>query len=159
VEPNAIDWARIGEQLAAPFPPEQIEWRPSGKAAPNKRCQITAYVSVAAIEERLDAVCGVGGWAFELEPLVIDAGELRVARGRLSLFGISKDDVGTASNWEPSKGCASDCLKRAARRWGVARYLHSLPPVSVTLDSEGKISEVMLAKLREGLARRASAAA
>jgi hypothetical protein len=119
VSNSEIDWARIGRELAAPLPPEAVEWRPQGKTGPNKRVQIVAYISARAVEERLDAAVGVGGWAFELEPLVIDAGELRVARGRLRIYGVAKDDIGTASNWEPSKGCASDALKRAAVKWGI----------------------------------------
>lgn len=154
---SEIDWERIGRELAAPLPPEAVEWRPSGKAGPGKRAQIVAYISARAVEERLDAVVGVGGWSFEIEPLVIDAGELRVARGRLRILGVAKDDIGTASNWEPSKGCASDALKRAAVKWGVGRYLYSLPSVWVTLDDKGEIGEGMLAKLRERLAARAAA--
>src|SRR5690349_19632128 len=107
---NQIDWECIGRELAAPFDPAIVEWRPSGKAAAGKRCQITAYVGARVVEQRLDEVVGPGDWSFEIEPLVVDGGELRVARGRLTIYGISKDDIGTASNWEPSKGCASDAL-------------------------------------------------
>lgn len=157
-EETMVDWQQIGAALAAPFSPESVEWRPQGKGGAGARAQVLPYVDARAVQDRLDAVCGVGGWAFELEPLVVDAGELRVARGRLTIHGVTKDDVGTASNWEPSKGCASDALKRAAVVWGIGRHLYRLPEVWVTLDGQGKIGEATLAKLREGLQRRMGAA-
>jgi hypothetical protein len=158
MDTNTVDWQKVGAALAAPFAAEDVEWRPQGKTGAGTRVQVLPYVDARAVQDRLDAVCGVGGWAFELEPLVVDAGELRVARGRLTIHGVTKDDIGTASNWEPSKGCASDALKRAAVQWGVGRYLYRLPDVWVTLDGQGKIAEATLAKLREGLQRRMAVA-
>ena len=97
---------------------------------------------------------GPGSWSFELEPVVTDKGELRVARGRLTVHGIAKDDIGTASNWEASKGCASDALKRAAVQWGVGRYLYDIPAVWCQLDGEGQVPKAMGARLREAVSRR-----
>lgn len=114
--------------------------------------QLLPYVDARDVQDRLDAVCGIGGWSFELEPLVVDAGELRVARGRPSIAGVTRDDIGTASQWEPSKGCASDALKRAAVQWGIGRYLYRLPAVWVELDGEGRVPEAFLARLRARLA-------
>ena len=128
-ETQSIDWQRIGADLRAHFPPDHIEWRPQGKTAPNARVQVVAYIDAREVQERLDTVVGPGGWAFELEPIVTANGELRVARGRLSIFGIAKDDIGTASTFEQSKGTASDALKRAAVQWGIGRYLYDLPAV------------------------------
>ena len=84
----------------------------------------------------------------------MEGGELRVALGTLTLHGVAKSDVGTASQWEASKGCASDALKRAAVQWGVARYLYSLPVVWVTLDADGQVPLATLERLRSGLTRR-----
>jgi hypothetical protein len=153
------DWARITAALSAPFDPAVVEWRPQGKTSPGARVQAIAYLSSAAIQDRLDAVVGAGGWSFTWEPLVVDGGELRIAKAALAVHGVTKQDIGTASNWEPSKGCVSDALKRCASLWGVGRYLRSLPVVWVTLDSHGQIAEATLAKLAEGLRRRAIEAA
>lgn len=152
-----IDWRAIGAALAAPFDPAEVEWRPQGKTGPGKRVQLLPYVDARDVQDRLDAVCGVGGWSFELEPVVVDAGELRVARGRLTIHGVTRDDIGTASTFEPSKGAASDALKRAAVMFGIGRYLYRLPQVWVTLDESGDVPEATLERLREGLARRKSA--
>lgn len=151
---QAIDWRQIGRALAAPFPPEAISWRPQGKTGAHKRVQLLPYIDARDVQERLDDVVGAGGWSFQLEPLVVGGDELMVARGRLTILGVTKDDVGTASNWEPSKGCASDALKRAAVLFGIGRYLYALPEVWVTLDGEGNVPAAMLEKLRERLASR-----
>jgi len=156
---TAVDWRAIGRELAAPFAPEAVEWRVQGKAAPGQRAQVVAYISARAVAERLDSVVGPGGWAFDWQPLHVDAaGEVQTARGVLTIYGVAKADVGTGSNFEASKGCVSDCLKRCAVLWGVGRYLYAIPAVWVTLDAKGHIPESELAKLREALRRRAAAA-
>jgi hypothetical protein len=154
---EAIDWQAIGEKLSAPFAPEAVEWRVQGKPAPNKRCQIVAYVDARVVAERLDDAVGCGNWSFTYTPLVVADGALRVAQGRLSIFGTPKEDIGEAGAIEPNKATVSSTLKRCAVLWGVGRYLYSLPAVWVTLDGEGKISEQMLATLRQRLAARAAA--
>jgi hypothetical protein len=90
---------------------------------------------------------------------VTDAKGLLVAKGTITIHGISKSDVGDASNFEGNKGCVSDALKRAAVQWGVGRYLYSLPAVWVTLDAKGEIGAETLAKLQQSLARRFPVAA
>ncbi|HEV2460715.1 MAG TPA: Rad52/Rad22 family DNA repair protein [Ktedonobacterales bacterium] len=153
-----IDWPRLVADLAAPFTPELVQWRPAGKAGPSAHVELVAYLEAATVQDRLDAVCGVA-WSFELEPVVVAGGELMVARGRLRIYDRVRDGIGTATNWEPSKGCASDALKRAAALWGVGRYLASLPQVRCQLDAKGEIPSAMLDKLREALRRRMPAPA
>jgi len=156
---DGIDWRALGRELCAPFAPEAVEWRVQGKATPNQRAQLVAYVSARAVAERLDTVVGPGAWSFDWQPLHLDtAGEVQTARGVLTIYGVSKADVGTASNFEASKGCVSDAFKRAAVLWGVGRYLYALPQVWVTLDAKGRIPEAELGKLRAALARRSAAA-
>ncbi len=159
MEANAIDWQAIRGKLAAHFAPEAVEWRPQGKTGPNKSVQLLPYIDARDVQDRLDDAVGVQGWSFQLEPLVVDGGELKVARGRLTIHGVSKDDVGTASQFEPSKGCDSDALKRAAVMWGIGRYLYGLPRVWVTLDEKGEVPAAKRQQLAEGLRRRMTAAA
>jgi hypothetical protein len=78
---------------------------------------------------------------------------LLVAKGTLTIFGVSKSDVGDASNFEGTKGTISDALKRAAVMFGVARYLYDLPQVWVTLEN-GRIPEATLKQLQMRLAQR-----
>ena len=154
---HEIDWQTVGAQLAAPFDPADVDWRPSGKAAANQRTSLVAYVDARAVQDRLDAVCGVGGWTFDWSPVVVDGSDVKVAKGVLTIHGVSKSDVGTASNWEPSKGAVSDCLKRAAVHFGVGRYLYELPAVVVALDASAKVPEETMTRIRERLAARAAA--
>jgi hypothetical protein len=156
---NGIDWKRIGHELAAPLPADAVEWRPSGKTGPRQRVQLVAYISSRTVAQRLDDTIGCGNWSFTYDPLVIAEGELRVAKGTLSIYGVAKQDIGTSSNWEPSKGCISDTLKRCGVLWGIGRYLYELPVVHAQLDDSGHVSETTLAKLREGLERLAAKAA
>jgi len=153
-----IDWRKIGEQLAAPFPPEQVSWRVQGRPSPNKRCVVVPYLDARVVAQRLDDAVGCGAWAFTWTALVVAEGAVRVAQGSLSIHGVTKQDIGEGGDIEANKATISDCLKRCAVLWSVGRYLYSLPTVNVTLDSEGKIGEATLTRLREGLARRASAA-
>jgi hypothetical protein len=144
-----IDWQHIGRELTADFLPDRIEWRPQGKTGPNMRVQLVPYIDARDVQERLDSVVGAGAWYFDWQPLNIDAkGEVTSAKGILSIHGLSKSDVGTASNFEASKGAVSDALKRAAVMWGIGRYLYSQPPVWVTLDAKGNVTEATLEKLR-----------
>lgn len=155
-----IDWRAVGAALSAPFAPEAVEWRIQGKAAPGQRAQLVAYISARDVAERLDEVVTPGGWSFDWQPLHVDAqGAVQTARGELTIYGVTKSDVGTGSNFEASKGCISDTLKRCAVLWGIGRYLYSLPQVWATLDDKGRISDTTLAKLKESLRRRGGAAA
>lgn len=47
---------------------------------------------------------------------------------------ISKEDTGTESNTEPSKGLASDSFKRACVNWGIGRELYTAPFIWITAD-------------------------
>lgn len=156
-----INWRAIGAALCAPFAPEAVEWRiAQGKGKPGERAQIVAFIDARDVAQRLDDVVTPGGWSFDWQPLHVDAqGNVQTARGSLTIHGVSKSDLGTASNFEASKGCVSDTLKRCAVLWGIGRYLYSLPQVWVTLDDKGHVPAAALDKLRAGLQRRMAAAA
>ena len=40
-----------------------------------------------------------------------------IAKGTLTIHGVSKSDVGSASNFEQTLGTVSHCFKRAAVHW------------------------------------------
>ncbi len=156
---QAVDWQAVGAALRAPFPAESVEWRPQGKTGAGKRVQLLPYIDARDVQDRLDAVLGAGAWSFALTPLAVEGGELRVALGTLTVHGVAKSDVGTASQWEASKGCASDALKRAAVHFGIGRYLYALPQVWVDLDGEGHVPAAFLARLHTRLVASAGPAA
>lgn len=116
-------------ELAAPFPPTDIEWRigQSGKKGDGSVwAKAFAYITNRAIMQRLDDVVGPENWR----------NEYRDWMGGNTLCGLSiKVDGEWVTKWdgseppdtEPVKGALSAAMKRAAVQWGIGRYLYDLP--------------------------------
>lgn len=156
---ETINWAEIGRRLREPFNPEDVDFRPQGGGNSNGKAQVVAYVDARAIQDRLDEVVGPGAWEFTYEPLFVEKGQVQIAKGRLTIYGVSKEDVGEASNFDPSKGCVSDALKRAAVAWGIGRYIYSIGSSWVTLNQYKQIEPDDVRKLRAKLPRPSTAPA
>ncbi len=145
-----IDWQRINAELSAHFEPASVQWRPQGTCKAGAEVQLLASLDARQVAARLDRVCP--GWSFDWEPVSVNSnGEVMTAKGRLTIAGCSRSDVGTASIWEPSKGTVSDALKRCAVLFGVGAYLYSLPDVQVTLNADAQVPPVILTRLAEYL--------
>jgi hypothetical protein len=147
----------LAKALAEPFDPSEVDFRVQGK--PNEtsgRAQVVAYIDARAVQDRLDKVVGPLNWGFDWAPLVIVEGEVMVAKGTLTVLGVSKSDAGSASNFEQTLGAVSHCFKRAAVHWGVGRYLYSLPMTWVQVERNGRIPAEVLRELRAKLPRPAS---
>ncbi len=147
-------WEEINRKLRDPFDPTQIDFRVQSekKSERTGKVQIVAYIDARAVQDRLDEVIGAGNWSFDWTPLVIDNGEVMVAKGVLTVYGVSKADAGSASNFEQSLGAVSHCFKRAAVHWGIARYLYDLPQLWITMAGK-YLSPQELADLRRRLPR------
>lgn len=153
-----VNWTAIHEALAAPFNPAAVSFRPQGK--PRKSAsgdrfavRMLAHLDARAVQDRLDAVCGAGGWAFDWQPVVTSGAALLVAKGTLTIFGLSKSDVGDSGATEPSKTAVSDALKRAGVMWGIGRYLYDLPGYWAECDKDGDLLDGQEARLRAKLPR------
>ncbi|HLZ25247.1 MAG TPA: Rad52/Rad22 family DNA repair protein [Ktedonobacterales bacterium] len=147
-------WDEIARQLREPFDPKDVDFRVQGRANEQTgRAQAVAYIDARAVQDRLDVVVGAGNWSFDWQPLVIDKGEVMVAKGTVTIFGVAKSDAGSASNFEQSLGAVSHCFKRAAVHWGVGRYLYNLPMAWVSVEKGGRIPEPVLRELRAKLPR------
>ncbi len=125
----------LQEQLAAPFPPQAVKFRPG--ATNRQRAMALPYVDSRAVQDRLDAVLGVAGWQDEYEVLADGSVKCTLA----ALIGgtwIRKVDVGSPSEQPDAgdrmKSAFSDALKRAAVKFGVGRYLYRLSPLWVDYD-------------------------
>lgn len=152
-------WDEIARRLQEPFDPREVDFRVQGKVNEQSgRAQVVAYIDARAVQDRLDAVVGAGNWSFDWTPLVIDRGEVMVAKGVLTLYGVSKADAGSASNFEQTLGAVSHCFKRAAVHWGIGRYLYNLPASWVAVERGGRIPEQVLSDLRARLPRPAASA-
>src|SRR5262245_32889328 len=156
-EPTTVSeesWRDISKRLQEPFDPDEVEFRVQGKVNEQTgRAAAVAYVDARVVQDRLDSVVGAGNWSFDWTPVVIDKGEVMIAKGILTVHGVSKSDAGTASNFEQSLGAVSHCFKRAAVHWGIGRYLYSLPMNWVPADKGGRIPDQVVRELRSKLPR------
>lgn len=131
----------IQSALLAPFAAEEIKFRAG--ATKDHRALALAYVTARAVMNRLDAVFGVAGWQDTYQPVGDAAGNV-LCRLRVKIDGewIEKSDVGGESeqkdDGDKCKAAVSDALKRTAVKFGIGRYLYSLPQVWVEYDPQRK---------------------
>jgi len=119
--------------LSAPTPREEIKQR----KAPGGGNKMLDYIDARFVMDRLDATVGPALWRDEYR-------EAKQADGIVGRIGILcemadgseewvwKEDVGTESNIENTKGSYSDAFKRTAVKWGVGRDLYSTDRVRAT---------------------------
>lgn len=123
---SEIDW----RALAAPFAPEDIEWRvgQQGEKDGKPWAKVLAYVTNRAIQDRLDQVAGPGNWRNEYREFPGDAskGLLCGLSIRMGDAWITKWDGAEQTDIESVKGGLSNAMKRAAVQWGIGRYLYHL---------------------------------
>lgn len=128
----------IFDALKAEFPREAISWRAQSMKADGTAAMALAYIDARDVMNRLDDVCGPGGWQDRYEfhgsrtvcylsinvPVIDDVGEW-----------ITKADGAGDTDVEAEKGGISDAFKRAAVKWGIGRYLYDLPAPWVNCES------------------------
>src|SRR5207248_8554950 len=105
--------AAIGEQLAAPFPLGEVQFKPG--AVSGNRALALAYVDARSVQDRLDAVLGIDGWQDDYQTLP-DGSVVCKLRLRIGDEWITKTDVGGQSEQpdggDRTKAAFSDALKR-----------------------------------------------
>lgn len=116
------------ERLAAEFPRDVVHWRAQTVTKAGDKALALAYLDARDVMDRLDEVCGPGGWRNTVTETpkgrLIATIEIKVGDE-----WIGKTDGAGDTAVEGEKGGISDALKRAAVLWGVGRYLYRLPPV------------------------------
>jgi len=138
------------ERLAQPFPPEEVGFKVQSTNRDRTKGLVVAYVDARTVLDRLDEVVGSEGWQDAYEVLADHrdgSGRLVEVRCRLTLLGVSKEDVGEGDSL---KAAFSDALKRAAVKFGVGRYLYRLPKIWVPLK-DGYLEERTVERLRKEL--------
>ena len=157
------DVTEIFDQLCAPFPIELISWRVGRtnekrkEASEPLRGEAFCYVDARVVMDRFDSVCGFDGWQCNYTPGVGASIVCNIAV-RIAGDWIWKADGAGPSDMEAEKGALSDAFKRAAVRWGVARYLYDIESPWLTLDARKAIRKedhATLAKVHEDFARKA----
>jgi hypothetical protein len=126
-------------RLRAPFPPEEVHLKPLN--VKDKRALALPYIDARTVMDRLDDVLGLAGWqdAYEFLP---DGSTLCKLSIRVNGEWITREDVGSESE-QPDEGdrrkaAVSDAIKRAAVKFGVGRYLYSLPKQWLDYDPATK---------------------
>lgn len=141
-------------QLAAPFPPDAISWRVGSTTQAKDKGMALAYIDARDVMDRLDAVCGPGGWE-RRHPHVAGTTTCEIAIWVEGRGWVVKSDGAGDTQVEAEKGSLSDAFKRTAVNWGIGRYLYDLPNTWVELEPAGrsfKIKDDQYAKLRKVLA-------
>ena len=141
----------ILKKLSEPLAIEDIDFRVQSI---NKGgfATILAYKNARVDMKRLDEVCGVY-WQDKYE--LID-GQLFCSIGvKINNEWIWRQDVGTESMTEKTKGRASDAYKRSGFRWGIGRELYYYPLIQVKLNPDefeifnGKAKQTWNLKLKD----------
>jgi hypothetical protein len=130
--------AEIAVALHAPFPAEMVGWKAQATTKDGSRAMAVAYIDARAVADRLDETVGPENWCDGY----IVLGEQRTTSGmeivvacRLTVLGVTKEDVGTGEDY---KAAYSDAFKRAGVRHGIGRYLYSLDKQWVAYDAQKK---------------------
>ncbi|MFC4639479.1 single-stranded DNA-binding protein DdrA [Deinococcus hohokamensis] len=116
----------VQKRLQAPFPAHVVAWKPGVITKDRSRALMLAHIDARNVQDRLDAVCP-DAWSFEVE--VVPGTRLPTVKGRLTVLGVSREDIGEAPEGDLGtlKAAASDALKRCAVQFGIGRYLYDLP--------------------------------
>jgi hypothetical protein len=129
------------EALKEPFASDDLEWRVQHADKSEKGnlfASLVAYVDARAVQNRLDDVCGAGGW-WNQTPQYSVSGK-GVSQGitiKLPENGeVTKWDGAEETNIEAVKGGLSGAFKRAAVLWGIGRYLYDIEIAYVTPQKE-----------------------
>lgn len=122
------------------FPEDSLEWLPKSVGKKNNGeywAMVVPYITRVAVMDRLDEVCGPENWkdSYEQGP---GGGVLCHLSIRINGEWITKCDGAENTQVESIKGGISDAFKRAASRWGVARYLAMLPRFYAYVHKDGK---------------------
>jgi len=124
------------DELCRPFAAEEIDWRIGSTTKDKAKGMALSYMDARAVMDRLDGVCGPGGWQCNYAltgPIAVCNIGIRMPSGEW----IWKADGAGATDVEGEKGMLSDALKRAAVRWGVGRYLYEMKAPWVALEAAG----------------------
>lgn len=124
------------QKLSAPFPPSRVSWRVGSTTQDKKKGMALAYCDARDVMERLDEVCGPGGWQCAYPHAT---GKTVCAIGiKVGDEWVWKSDGAGDTDIEAEKGALSDAFKRAAVRWGIGRYLYEVASPWVELEQAGK---------------------
>ena len=137
------------DDLKRPFPVNRIRWRVGATNKEKTSGIALAYIDARDVMQRLDEVCGIGGWQCRYPFLgcceigiYIDPEVFATASGDtfqpVRDGWVWKSNGAGATDVEGEKGQYSDAFKRAGVMWGIGRYLYSLNNEWVPIQLRGR---------------------
>lgn len=118
------------KKLSEPIPIDHVDFR-VGLISEKGWMTTLAYKNARVDMDRLDEVCGPGGWQRDHKEI---KGNLFCGVAiKINNRWVWKWDAGSESNMEKQKGEASDSFKRACVNWGLGRDLYLYPLILIQL--------------------------
>ena len=105
------------------------KWRVQSFSKYKPEATCVAYIDARDAMDLLDDVCGPGQWKDDYKDVL--GQQFCGVSIKIGEEWVTKWDTGTESNIEKEKGQASDSFKRAGVKWGVGRFLYSLPVMKI----------------------------
>ncbi len=129
----------LQRRLAAFFSADEIGYKP--QTVRGDDALVAYYIDARTVMDRLDAAVGPENWQDDYT--ILEHGSV-LCRLSVRVNGewVAKEDVGSESEQPDAgdrlKAAVSDALKRAAVKFGIGRYLYSLPKRWHPYDSQKK---------------------
>lgn len=137
-----MNFSDVQKRLSAPFASHLVSWKPQAFNREKTRAMLVAYIDARAVQDRLDTVCP-DAWTFEVK--AIPGTPTPTVRGRLTVLGLRREDIGEAGEGDAGtlKAAASDALKRCAVQFGIGRYLYDLPRTWAEWDTQKREAKTL----------------
>lgn len=154
-------------ELKNPFTPTEIQWRVGSKSKDQKKATALPYINAREIMKRLDDILGLENWQDEYftEPPrkvrmtqkakwvnnqkqgedeyyyeEISGRVICKLSIRINKEWITKSDGAGGTQIGGDKGAITDAFKRAAVKFGIARYIGYIDTQWVPIDQWGKFT-------------------
>ena len=111
--------------LFAEFDRDAISWRAQTVSKNGDKALALAYIDARDVMDRLDSVIGAADWQDRYE--FSGARTICYLSIKVGDEWVTKADGAGDTDVEAEKGAISDAFKRAAVKWGIGRYLYSIP--------------------------------
>ncbi|MES2524282.1 MAG: Rad52/Rad22 family DNA repair protein [Gemmatimonadota bacterium] len=130
--------SEIFAQLAAPFAPNELDWRVARSGMSNGKpwAQVLVYIDARAARARLNSVLGPENWKVEYTHGPAN-GVIATLSLRIGGEWIAKQDGADITDIEPVKGGLSGAFKRACAVWGIGEYLYDIGDSWATFSEHG----------------------
>jgi len=130
---NNIDWHDLLQRLSEPFDNSELKYRAGATSRDKTKAIALAYADPRAYEDRLNALVP-GNWQVEFTPW----GENRIIC-HLTILGVTRSSTGESGDTNPDiagTSAEAQAFKRACTKFGLGRYLYSLPTQWVDYDPQ-----------------------